>query len=263
MPILSIAIQKGGSGKTTTALNLAAAFREMGRKVLLVDLDPQSNLTQSMGFVDELEPNVYQLLKSEAAGMETDARSAIYQANGIDLIPANLELSAAEMELVSVYGRENLLKSILHPLKNQYDYIIIDCPPSIGMLTVNALVVSDYILMPLQAEYLPLKGLRSFMRAFQGILKLNKNLQLLGVLLTRFDSRLSMNQNILRQLEEEYGEQVFINKIKTNIALAKAQERGLDIFLHDESSNGALNYMSLAYEVEGRIITGKVNPAKP
>lgn len=255
MPILSIAIQKGGSGKTTTALNLAAALREMGRKVLLIDLDPQSNLTQAMGFQEEPEPNVYQLLKSEAAGQETDVRAAIYQANGMDIIPANLELSAAEMELVSVYGRENLLKTILQPIQEDYDYIIVDCPPSIGMLTVNALVASDFILMPLQAEFLPLKGLRSFMRAFQGVRKLNKNLEILGVLLTRFDGRLSMSQRIVKQLEEEYGDKVFINKIKTNIALARAQERGLDIFLHDESSNGALNYLSLAYEVEGRIKT--------
>jgi chromosome partitioning protein len=255
---LSISIQKGGSGKTTTALNLAAAFREMGRKVLLVDLDPQSNLTQAMGFLEEPEPNIYHLLKSEAAGQETDVRSAIYQANGMDILPANLELSAAELELVSVYGRENLMKSILEPILNEYEYIIIDCPPSIGMLTVNALVASDYIIMPLQAEYLPLKGLRSFIRAFQGVRKLNPNLEILGVLLTRFDSRLGMNHSILRQLEEEYGDKVFFNKIRTNIALARAQERGLDIFLHDELSNGAMNYLSLAYEVEGRIKTKKI-----
>ncbi len=253
MSIISVAIQKGGSGKTTTALNLAAAFRELGRKVLLVDLDPQSNLTQALGFLDEPEPNIYQLLKTEAAGQETNVRETILQSNGIDLVPANLELSAAELELVSVYGRENLLNTIIEPVRSNYDYIIIDCPPSIGMLTVNALVASDYILMPLQAEFLPLKGLRSFMRALQGVKKLNKRVEILGILLTRFDSRLSMSHDILQNLENEFSENVFKVKIRTNNALAKAQQQGVDIFKYDEHSNGALNYMSLAYEVEGRI----------
>ncbi len=256
--VISIAIQKGGSGKTTTTLNLGAAFREMGRKVLLVDLDPQSNLTQAMGFLEEPEPSLYHLLKSEASGLETNVRTAIRQANGMDLLPANLELSAAEMELVSVYGRENLLKNILQPVLQEYDYILLDCPPSIGMLTVNGLATSDYILMPLQAEFLPLKGLRSFLRAFQGAQKLNRQLKMLGVLLTKFDARLTMNQEILRALEQEFGEMVLKTKIRTNIAMAKAQERGVDIFRFDELSNGALNYMSLAFEIEGRIATGAI-----
>ncbi|MCB0573401.1 MAG: ParA family protein [Saprospiraceae bacterium] len=253
MAVISVAIQKGGSGKTTTALNLAAAFRELGRKVLLVDLDPQSNLTQAMGFMEELEPSIYQLLKAESAGMETDLSQTILQANGMDILPASLELSAAELELVSVYGRENLLNTILEPVLNNYEYIIIDCPPSIGMLTVNALVASDYILMPMQAEFLPMKGLRSFMRAMQGVKKLNRGIEILGILLTRFDSRVGMSHDISEKLEHEFGEKVFKVKIKTNNALAKAQQKGVDIFKFDEHSNGALNYMSLAFEVERRI----------
>jgi chromosome partitioning protein len=255
MAIITVAIQKGGSGKTTTALNLGAAFRELGRKVLLVDLDPQSNLTQAMGLMEEVEQSIYQLLKAEAAGQENAISETIRCANGMDIVPANLELSTAELELVSVYGRENLLNAILEPLLNQYDYVIIDSPPSIGMLTVNALVASDYILMPLQAEFLPMKGLRSFMRALQSVKKLNRRVEILGILLTRFDSRLSMSHDILEKLEREFGEKVFHVKIKTNNALAKAQQKGVDIFKYDERSNGALNYMALAYEVERRIAT--------
>jgi chromosome partitioning protein len=253
--ILSLAIQKGGSGKTTTAINLAAAIQQMGKRVLIVDMDPQANCTQALGVLEEPDFGTYQLLKKEAAGEEVNAREAILTTkSGVDLIPSGLELANAEIELVSVYGREKLASQLLKPLKQSYDYIFIDCPPAIGMLTVNALAASDYVLMPLQAEFLPLNGVRSFLRSFEKIRKqIHPQLKLLGFILTKFDERKSMNRSVLQQLESEFGGKVFQTRVRTNIALAKAQEAGLDIFHFDKSSNGALDYHQLAQELLGRI----------
>jgi chromosome partitioning protein len=249
MSIISLAIQKGGSGKTTTAINLAAALQQMGHRVLLIDLDPQANLTQALGIHEEVEPNIYSEFQKAASGRKADLQSIIQQQSGLDLIPAALELAGAELELVSVYGREQLLGRMLQPLKDTYDFIFIDCPPAIGMLTVNALVASDYVLMPLQAEFLPLKGVRSFMRHFEMIQNtLNKELRILGFVLTKYDSRKVMNRNVLEQLLEEYGENVFKTRIRTNIALAQAQENGMDIFSYIPHANGAQDYAALARE---------------
>jgi len=254
MPILSIAIQKGGSGKTTTALNLAAALQQLGQEVLLIDMDPQANLTQSLGIRVEPEPNIYHLLKQAAMGQPPEVTNALLEVGELQLIPAALELANAELELVSVYGREKLLERILKSLQKAFDYIIIDCPPAIGMLTVNALASSDYVLMPLQAEFLPMKGIQSFMRTIQMVKgQINSRLEVLGYLLTKYDGRKSMNRNVLEQLTTDFGKQVFETKIRTNIALAHAQEWGSDIFQHDRSSKGAFDYMQLAQEVLARV----------
>ncbi|MFC4873936.1 ParA family protein [Negadavirga shengliensis] len=251
MPTIALAIQKGGSGKTTTVINLAAALQQQNNKVLVVDMDPQANCTQALGILEEQELGIYQLLKKEASGEEINAKNAILVTKaGVDLIPSGLELASAEMELVSVYGREQLTRQLLKPLKGVYDYIFIDCPPAIGMLTVNALVASDYVLMPLQAEFLPLRGVKSFLRAFSKIKKhIHPQLKLLGFILTKFDRRKSMNRSVLEQLEQEFGSKVFQTHVRTNIALAKAQEAGLDIFHFDKNSNGALDYCQLAQEL--------------
>jgi len=248
MKVVSIAIQKGGSGKTTTALNLAAALRDRGSRVLLIDLDPQTNLTQSLGIPDDLEPNVYHILKQESFGEEADLRQALRVSNGMALVPASLELAMAELELVSIYGREQILSQLLERLGPAYDFVLIDCPPSFGMLTVNALVASDMVLLPLQAEFLPLKGVRSFMRHLQkGIIRLNPRLKVLGFLLTRYDPRKTMNQDILQQLKKEFGDNlVFDVYIRSNIDLAKAQQAGVDIFTYKPSANGAHDYAALA-----------------
>ncbi|MEL7534281.1 MAG: ParA family protein [Bacteroidota bacterium] len=251
MQTLSIAIQKGGSGKTTTAVNLAAALKARGKRVLLLDLDPQANLTQALGVEEEPEANIYQLLKQEAAGQEADPMAAVIETkSGLSLIPATLDLAMAEMELVSVYGRESLLERIVEPLETHFDYLMIDCPPAIGMLTVNALVASNWVLMPLQAEFLPLKGVQSFMKTFERIKKqLNEELQILGFVLTRYDRRKTMNREVLQKLHDEFGDKVFETRIRTNIALAGAQEAGVDIFSFSRRSNGALDYAALADEL--------------
>jgi len=250
MPIISITIQKGGSGKTTTAINLAAALIKLGKKVLLIDADPQANLSQSLGITEEPEQNLFTELKKEIAGESSNLQQIIIQTkSGLFLIPSSIELAGAELELVSVYGREQVFTWMLETVQDKYDFIFIDCPPAIGMLTVNALTASDFVLMPLQAEFLPLKGLRSFMVHFKAIKsKLNKKIEILGFLLTRYDERKTMNRQVLQALEEEFGEKVFHTHIRSNIQLAKAQEAGLDIFSFDKHSHGAEDYMKMAEE---------------
>ncbi|GJM34485.1 MAG: sporulation initiation inhibitor protein Soj [Saprospiraceae bacterium] len=254
MSIISIAIQKGGSGKTTTAINLPAALQQMGHSVLLVDLDPQANLTQALGILEEPDRSIYDVFREIAAGKQSDLSSLIEVRSGLPLIPASLELAGAEIELVSIYGREQIMTRMLKPLRDKYDFIFIDCPPAISMLTVNALVASDYVLMPLQAEFLPLKGVKSFMRHFENIKRdLNPDLQILGFVLTKYDRRKTMNRNVLDTLMETYGDKVFNTRVRTNISLAQAQEQGVDVYNYDRSCNGALDYLELAREFLKRI----------
>jgi chromosome partitioning protein len=250
MSIISIAIQKGGSGKTTTAVNLGAALHRAGKTVLLIDADPQANLSQSLGIGEEPVFNLYSEIKKEMSGEGSDIKKAILELKpGYSVVPASLDLAGAELELVSVYGREQVLKSIIEPIINDYDFIFIDCPHAIGMLTVNALVASDFVLIPLQGEFLPLKGVHSFMRHFEQIRKkLNKKLELLGIILTRFDERKTMNVQVKAELTGYFEEKVFETVIRTNIQLAKAQEIGKDVFSFDKQSNGAKDYESLAGE---------------
>ncbi|WP_298740400.1 ParA family protein [uncultured Chitinophaga sp.] len=250
MRIISVAIQKGGSGKTTTALNLAAALQQEGHRVLLADLDPQANLTQASGITDEPPQSIYELLKQAAEGASTLTRDTIITTGPVPVLPASLSLADAEMELVSIYGREHLLKQVLAPLQDDYDYIIIDCPPAMGMLTVNALAASSYVLIPMQAEFLPFKGVLSFMKHFQLIKKhVNKQLELLGLVLTKYDEHKSMHRQIRLQLEEIYNGKVLSTAIRNNIALAKAQQQGTSIFHLDKHCNGARDYLQLAREI--------------
>jgi chromosome partitioning protein len=221
----------------------------------LVDADPQANLSQSLGIVEEPEHNLYTELSKEIKGESADLKHIIIKtASGLELVPSSIELAGAELELVSVYGREQIFTWMLESLKSAYDFILIDCPPAIGMLTVNSLVVSDYVLLPLQAEFLPLKGLRSFMHHFKVIkTKLNKNLKVLGFVLTRYDDRKTMNRKVLHELEQEFGEKVFHTHIRSNIQLAKAQEMGTDIFSFDRHSHGAEDYQLFANELVEKI----------
>ena len=254
MKIISVAIQKGGAGKTTTTLNLAAALREMGKKCLLIDLDPQASLSQALGVLDEPEPNIYHLLKLEASGKACKPEAAILHRSGLDLLPASLELASAELELVSVYGREHILSQILQRLTNVYDFVLLDCPPSIGMLTVNALVASHYILMPLNAEFLSLKGANSFLRHLTLIQRLNNSITVLGFVLTRYDSRKTMTREVEDRLKQDYGvDKVFNTHVRNSIALAKAQQAGVDVFSFDQKSNGAQDYNALATEFLSKI----------
>jgi chromosome partitioning protein len=254
MPVISIAIQKGGSGKTTTALNLGAALSQQGKKVLLIDADPQANLSQSLGIEDEPRFNLYSELKKEILAERGQLRDAVVStAMGIDVIPASIDLAIVELEMAGLIGREYLINDLLKPLTETYDYIFIDCPHAISLLTVNALVASDYVLLPLPGEFLPLKGVYGFMRQFDLIRKkLNPRLELMGMVMTKYDERKQMNVGVKRQLEEKFEGKVFQTVIRTNIQLAKAQEAGKDIFSYDRSSNGAKDYRQLAAELMRR-----------
>lgn len=254
MKIVSIAIQKGGAGKTTTTMNLAATLRDSGKKCLLIDLDPQGSLSQSFGIAEASEPNIYHLLKRESAGDPALLMEAILERCGIDILPSSLELAGAELELVSVYGREHILSQMLQRLDGKYDFVLLDCPPSIGMLTVNALVASHYLLMPVQAEFLSLKGAKSFVKHLNLVRRLNTSLEMLGFVITRYDERKTMTGEVETRLKEDFGvEMVFEARIRNNIALAKAQQAGMDIFSFQKSSNGAADYQQMGQEFLRRV----------
>jgi chromosome partitioning protein len=254
MPVISIAIQKGGSGKTTTALNLGAALCREGKKVLLIDADPQANLSQSLGIEDEPPFNLYSELKKEILQEGGDLSKAIVStAQGMDVIPASIDLAIVELEMAGLMGREYLISELLGPIVDDYDYVFIDCPHSISLLTVNALVASDYVMLPLPGEFLPLKGVYGFMRQFEVIRKkLNPRLELMGMVMTKYDERKQMNVGVKKQLEEKFDGKVFQTVIRTNIQLAKAQEAGKDIFSFDRTANGAKDYRQLAGELMQR-----------
>lgn len=264
MCTISIAIQKGGSGKTTTTVNLAAALQRMGKNILLIDADPQANLSQSFGIEEEPANNLYTELKKEMSGEDGDLRNAIVEIRpGLSIIPSSIELAGAEMELVGVYSREHILRILIESLVSKYDFIFIDCPHAIGLLTVNALVASDHVLMPLPGEFLPLKGVHSFMRHFEMVKKkLNNRINLLGFVLTRFDERKLMNLRVREALSELHENKVFNTSIRSNIQLAKAQEAGTDIFQFDKHSHGAQDYQLLAEEFLTRLTPPKAPPVE-
>jgi len=218
--------------------------------VLLVDADPQSNLSQSLGVVEETENNLYTEIRKEIAGQSSDLQQVIIKTrSGLPLIPSSIDLAGTELELVSVYGREKIFAGMLESIAPRYDYVFIDCPPAIGILTVNALAASDFVLMPLQAEFLPLKGLRSFVHHLHMVRnKLNHGLEILGIVLTRFDPHKIMNREVYQTLKHEFGEKVFYTRIRSNMQLARAQEAGLDIFSFDRNSHGAEDYNWLSEE---------------
>jgi len=253
MLIISIAMLKGGLGKTTTAINLAAALEQKGKKVLLVDADPQGNMSQALGISEDPTKNLFTELSKIIKGEPGDLSDVVIQTKcGLYLVPSSFELAGAELELVSVYGREQVFTWLLEKI-NQFDYIFIDCPPAIGMLTVNALVASDYVLIPMQAEYLPMKGLRTFMQHIKAIKRLNNKLEVLGYVITRYDERKVMNRQISDAMAQEFGDKVFQTHIRSNIQLAKAQEAGTDIFHFDNRSHGARDYEELAKEFQVKI----------
>jgi chromosome partitioning protein len=252
MPAITISIAqlKGGEGKTTTAGSLGAALARDGKSVLLIDADPQTNLTHGMGFSDPVGQTLYEVLHRRISMDEV-----IQQKNGYDLVPASLSLSGAEVELSSKIGRERLLEASLAPIKARYDYILIDCPPSIGLLTLNALATSDYVLVPMQTERHSLKGLKEVHRVIDLVKEndINANLTLLGIVLVKYDKRKILHRDIYDTIQQEYPGKLFDISIRTNIALAEAQIVGEDIFAYNAESNGAVDYEKLKEEVLARL----------
>jgi chromosome partitioning protein len=241
--IISISNHKGGVGKTTSAINIGAGLNLLKKKVLLIDLDPQANLTQSLGLINE-PINIYGALKGEYK------LQPIEIIKGLDIIPSTLDLSGAEIELSSEPGREYILKELIEPLRASYDFIIIDSPPSLGLLTINSFTASDEILIPLQAQYLALQGLAKLVEVVEKIKgRLNKSLRVGGVFITQYDSRKVLNRDVVETIQAHFKDEVFKTKIRDNIALAEAPSQGLDIFRYSSKSYGAEDYLALSKEV--------------
>ena len=241
--VISISNHKGGVGKTTSAINIGAGLNKLKKKVLLIDLDPQANLSQSLGII-EPEFTIYGALRGDYE------LQPIEVAKGLDLIPSTLDLSGAEVEMSGEAGREYILKELIDPIKNSYDYIIIDSPPSLGLLTINSFTASDEILIPLHAQYLALQGLTKLMEVVDKIKqRLNKGLSIGGVFITQYDSRKVLNRDVAETIQTHFKDKVFKTKIRDNIALAEAPSQGLDIFRYNSKSYGAEDYLKLSKEL--------------
>lgn len=261
--VLAIANQKGGVGKTTTAVNLSASLAASEKRVLLVDLDPQGNASSGLGLKrEEAEdrPTIYHALLGEH-----DARSAIVatEVPHLSLLPSDPDLVGAELELVSVLARESRLQKALVSLRGEYDYVILDCPPSLGLLTINALVAADRVLVPLQCEYYALEGLGSLLRTIELIrANLNRELQLDGVVLTMFDARNNLARQVTRDVEAHLPGRVYKTVIPRNVRLSEAPSHGRPVILYDIESKGAQSYLALAGEMLARHAVPRPTTAK-
>lgn len=247
---LSLTIQKGGAGKTTTTLGIGIELAKLGANVLLVDIDPQGNLTQALGYdPTEIEHSVYEVLLNPTKDPEF---AMLHSSYGVDLLPANLTLAGAEMNLTGRYGRELLLRSALGQLRSRYDYILIDTPPSLGLLTGNALTAADAVIVPLQAHVFALKALPQLEQAIEIVHALNPALAIGGIVVTMVDKRTSINQMVEDTARQQYGDLVFKTVIPFNIKLVEAPAVGTPISTYAPASSGAQAYRDLALEVAAR-----------
>ncbi len=246
--IIAIANQKGGVGKTTTTVNLAASLGVLEKKVLLIDADPQANATSGLGVdVDSEEKGTYQLLE-HTLGVEDVIVST--DSPNVDLIPAHIDLVAIEIELVDKDNREYMLKEALRGLHDRYDFVLIDCAPSLGLLTLNALTAADSVMIPIQCEYFALEGLGKLLNTVKSVQKIhNYDLDIEGMLLTMYDSRLRLSNQVVEEVKKHFADMVFDTIIQRNVRLSEAPSYGESIIKYDASSKGATNYLNLANEI--------------
>ena len=246
--IIAITNQKGGVGKTTTSINLAACLADQGKKVLLVDIDPQGNATSGVGIIrNDLENTVYELLLGECAYDECKLESNV---KNLDVLPSNVNLSGAEIDLIGVENREFVLKEELDKVKDKYDFIIIDCPPALNLLTVNALVAADSVIVPIQCEYYALEGLTQLLHTINLIQeRLNERLEIDGVVFTMYDTRTNLSAEVVENVKDNIHLHIYATIIPRNVRLAEAPSYGLPIHMYDAKSAGAEAYGELAREI--------------
>ncbi len=241
--IIALSNHKGGVGKTTSVVNIGAALNKLNKRILLVDMDPQANLTQSLG-VENPENTIYEALKGE------NELDPIEIQENFHLIASTLDLSGAEMELSNEAGREFLLAELLNPIKDNYDYILIDCPPSLGLLTINSLACADDLFIPLQPHYLAIKGLTKIIEVKEKVKKrINKKIEITGVFITLYDKRKVLHRDVVETINTYFDSKVFNARIRDNISLAEAPSVGLDIFRYCPTCYGSIDYMLLSKEI--------------
>ena len=246
--IIAVANQKGGVGKTTTSINLAACLAEKGKKVLAVDMDPQGNLTSGLGVdKDSVEKSIYELIIGEVDIKEVINKEVL---ENLDIIPTSIDLSAAEIELIGVDDKEYILRNAIDQVKDQYDFVIIDCPPSLSMLTINAMTTADSVIVPIQCEYYALEGLSQLIHTVELVKdRLNSKLEIEGVVFTMYDARTNLSHQVVENVKDNLQQNIYKTIIPRNIRLAEAPSYGLPINKYDPKSTGAESYMRLADEV--------------